>query len=177
MDKRTHPPLHEIARLVTLYRARNVKPYMWDSVGDTYHRSIVELTRARHRLLRAAHAIGRELRGHIPTVDELAAGAVAYVLLDDGQPPAVVGRFVIPGYGGEQLEDADPRMALRRALAALPPSTMRPTMDDGADAQSVGTVGNRLNLPRADVAAATRRSRASPTWPTFPIPTLSERPQ
>jgi len=174
-NRRTYPPLHEIARLVVLYRARGIKPYTWDRVGDAYHRQIVELTRTRHRLIRAAQAVGRELRQHIPAADEYGAAAVAYVLLDDGQPPHVVGRFCIPGYGGEQLADADPRTAVRRALAQLPPGhAPQRTMGLMLKGWGMWVTGStcreltwREDAPIPRVAG----------WPSFAIPTPIESPQ
>lgn len=174
-NRRTYPPLHEIARLVTLYRARNVKPYQWDSVGDALHRQVLELTRARHRLLRVAHTIGRELHEHIPAADELAAAAVAYVLIDDGQSLDVARRFVVPGHGGEQLEDGDPRTAMRRALADLP-----------VGARPQRTMGLMLKAWGMWVTGSTCRELSwredSPIprvagWPSFAIPAPPDHPQ
>lgn len=172
-NRRTHPPIHEIARLVTLYRARDVKPYQWAAVGDAYHRPTVELVRARHRLLRAAHAIGRELHGAIPAVDEIAAAAVAYVLLDDGQTPDVVRRFAT--VTDEAIADGDPRNAMRAALAGSGPNP-RPqwTMGIMLKAWGLWVTGStcrqiswRDDQPVPRVAG----------WPAFAIPTPTERPQ
>jgi len=165
--------MHSIARYVTLYRARDVKPYQWDSVRDTYHRSTVELIRARHRLLRVARAYGRELHGRIRAVDEHAAGAVAYVLLDDGQPSDVVRRFFL--LDDETVGDDDPRTAMRRALAELTPA-------DGPQR----TMGIMLKAWGLWVTGSTARQLSwrddQPIprvagWPSFSIPTPIESPQ
>jgi hypothetical protein len=162
-----HPPLHEIARYVVLYRSRNIKPYHWDGVGDSYRRATVELVRTRHRLLRAAHSIGSAVRAVVPAADELAVGAVAYVLLDDGQPPEVVRRFV--GIVDETLPDGDPRTAMRVALAASSPN-VRPQWTMGIMLKTWGlwvtgstcrVVTWREDQPIPRVAG----------WPSFSIPT------
>src|SRR4029078_7217073 len=95
-------------------------PCGWDTARAPSTRSPVELIPARRRLLRVARAYGRELHGRIRAVDEHAAGAVAYVLLDDGQPSDVVRRFFL--LDDETVGDDDPRTAMRRALAELTPA-------------------------------------------------------
>jgi len=176
VDKsRLKAPLHEIARLVILYRARGLRPHQWASVKDEYHRDVITLTRRRHRLLYAAHAIGRDAHRMNPYVDEYGASAVAFVLADESNsPPHVVRRFLCPGANGEAIEDNDPRLAAQRAARTLPlDSPPYRTMGVLLKAWGIWVTGGvARELSWRDDAPMPRVTG----WPAFRIPEPKETP-
>jgi hypothetical protein len=167
------PTIHDIARVVILYRRRNIRPADWDTVGDAYHRAILTLVRVQHRALLVALTIGRDAHTFNRSMPVLPAAAIAYVVTDAGNPSDVARRFLMPGSYREAIEDGDPRTALQQAVKGLPPDApVYRTMGLAMRAWGFWVTGSNLRQLNWPPDAPVPRVEG---WPAMRVPGL--RPQ
>src|SRR5262245_25980678 len=110
MQPNGEPPTFSIARLVCLYHTRGLYLYQWethpvprDSMDNLIKRDLMKMRTALAIAIHANRFMGSSLG---------VGGAAAYILMEDGQEPSIVDRFMAPKH--ETIMHGDPRQSLAR---------------------------------------------------------------
>lgn len=110
----TAPPMQAIARLVCLYRIRGLSIHRWAS-EQVEPGATQKLVKSNIGRMRMSLALGRYAHRNMGA-PVAAAGAAAYLLLDAGNDPSTVKRFLAPEAYELAMDTGDPRRSLRRVM-------------------------------------------------------------
>lgn len=159
---------HAVAELVVHYRRRDGRRKRW-SQGTVEWPQVIGLTRTHHAELRRSLAIGRDANRAMGAPVTPAA-AVAFLLLDNGHDLALIRRFFAAPSTLEDVDDNDPRRALRRVMYSFTEDDPQLAMGYMLKAWGLWVTGGECRMLKFAIEDG---MPPIASWPSVELPGLS----